>query len=99
MEGYNQNFKVRGNAYVAVCDLLRGGVDIPKFIQDCVFDPADNIQRVNVRIDILELGVDIPQKDKEVVSNTSMETGWNIGICNPYVHQFLWKQITSCSYK
>ena len=58
MGGYNPNFKIKGTAYVAVGALLPGAVDVPKFSQIYIFDADDDNQRLNVRMDLLELGAD-----------------------------------------
>ena len=85
MGGYNPNFKIKGTAYVAVGALLPGAVDVPKFSQIYIFDADDDNQRLNVRMDLLELGADIPVREKDVLRNICIEIEEKIRICNPYV--------------
>ena len=99
MVRYNPRFKVQGTDYIDVSALLPGGVDIHKFSHIYVFDENDNSQRVNVRMDILELGEDILAREKEVLRNIFIEIEDNIRICNPYVKQFILHKIRKCCQK
>ena len=86
---FSPSYKVRGNAYVAVGDLFPGRDDLPCFSQMYVYDPDDEVELLELRMNQLELGVDISNEERRILERLMKNIEVNLSACNPYVKQFI----------
>ena len=86
---YNPSYKVRGKTYMLIGALLPGDQqEDPAFSQIYVYDADDKIQRVDLRMGHLHLGLDVPQIERQILRDIFVELQEWINECNPYVQQF-----------
>ena len=86
---YNPSYKVRGGTYMLIGALLPGDQqEDPAFSQIYVYDVDDKIKRVDMRLDNLTLGSDVPQIERQILRDLFVELQEWINECNPYVQQF-----------
>ena len=62
--------------------------DKPAFSQIYIYDTDDEIERVDVRLGYLKLGLGMPQIERDILRDLFVELQELINICNPYVQQF-----------
>ena len=89
VDEFNPSYKVRGKGYVMFGALLPGQTDVPKFSQIYVYDADDDIQRLEIRMDHVKLGEDIPIPEQEILKKLFKDIEEKIRCCNPYVQQFI----------
>ena len=86
---FSPSYKVRGNAYVAVGALFPGRDDLPCFSQMYVYDPDDEVELLELRMNQLQLGVDVSNEERRILERLMKNIEVNLRACNPYVKQFI----------
>ena len=85
---HGPTYKVHGKAYVRIGSLLPGQNMTPQYTQIYCYDPDDESNQIDVRLNHVHLDRNMSVAQQHIVRGIFEELEESLNGCNPYVQQF-----------